>query len=96
LAERAASAGGLDTESPLFNNPDMQRFLANIGGQISEGQVENIQTKTTGMTAADEARDIQTNPENPLYEAYRGSIPDRKRVEEARQKVAQLQAQSVS
>lgn len=90
LAKRAADAAGIAADNPKLNDPEILRAFANLGGKISEGQLGAVNAVSGGMSAADEARDIQTNPENPLYKAYRGEIPDRRKIEEARAKVTEL------
>lgn len=95
LAKRAADAAGIPADNPKLNDPDILRAFANLGAKISEGSLGQIQPTSTGMNAASEARDIQTNPDNPLHKAYRGEIPDRKKVAEARAKVDELLAMAI-
>lgn len=70
-ARRAAETFGLGADSPVLDNPDVMRALARAADLISEDRLSGHETAASTLTPGLQARDIQMNPQNPLYKAYR-------------------------
>ena len=90
LAKRAAQAAGLDSDN--VTDPEMLKAFALSGRRFRKGNLVPLRRPRTAMTAEAEAREIQTNPDHPLYLAYRGEVADRQKIEAARKKVSELLA----
>jgi hypothetical protein len=89
LVQRGLAFAGVDLNNP--SPTDTLKLALAVGQGNSEGSIDPLTSSSRELNDGDLARDIQTNSDNPLYKAYRGEIPDRAKVDEARQKVAALQ-----
>lgn len=71
LAVRAARTLGLDPKDPIFRNAKVVIAMAKVGEMVSEDRLVSGDSKGgDGMSDRAKAKDIVTNPSNPLHKAY--------------------------
>lgn len=71
LAVRAARTLGLDPKDPIFRNSKVVIAMAKVGEMVSEDRLVSGDSKSgDGMSDRAKAKDIVTNPANPLHKAY--------------------------
>lgn len=76
LAQRAAQTAGVDPNAPGFSDPAVVKGFVRLAEMISEDQLTAPGTPTGPAGAQSRAKDIQTNPQNPLYAKYQDGDPD--------------------
>ncbi len=76
IATRAALTVGLDPKHPGLADPELVKALAKFGGIISEDKLVRGDGggDAFGSPAA-MAKDIRTNPDNPMYKRYQEGDP---------------------
>ena len=71
LAVRAARTLGLEPTDPIFRNHKVVVAMARVGEMVSEDRLVSADSKGgDGMSDRAKAKDIVTNPSNPLHKAY--------------------------
>lgn len=96
MARRIAQSGTHPLNPDKINDPDIALFLAGLGEslstQIGEDQLHGVQGfAETQQSPGIQAKDIMTNPNNALYQAYQQGDPAaRTRVRQLNQKQAQI------
>ena len=68
----AAEAEGCPIDDPGFMSPNMCKLIFNLARSRREDSSVSPTAVGSGMTPGERARDIQNNPDNPDYSAYRG------------------------
>lgn len=71
LAARTAQTAGIPADSPAFHFPEVVKAFALLGSRLGEQQLVPGNNVTGMLSPASQARDIQTNPQNPFYQRYR-------------------------
>lgn len=75
LAKRVALTAGIDPSSSGFTDPNMVRLALWAAEKISDDKL--VAANSNPMQAShDQAKDIMTNPSNPLYARYREGDED--------------------
>lgn len=75
LARRAAVTAGVDPSSQGFVDPAVVKAIVSLAEKLSDDKlVEGNQTGVSSTVAR--AKDIMTNPSNPLYARYRDGDAD--------------------
>jgi len=75
VAQLAAYAG-IPVDSPGFSDPNMAKLIYRLSKDFSEDRLVAIGKQTTTGSAAQAAKDIMTNPDNPDYKKYHGGDKD--------------------
>lgn len=88
LAERAARTGNAPLPLEAIKDARLANYLAGIGEYFGEDQLVSANDIASPQSYRQQAKDIITNPRNPLYEAYQAAEPS------VRQKVANLLAKA--
>jgi len=71
---QAAKIAGVDaTTAPGFRDPETLKGFLRLSEKLSD---DVWQTGATSNSASMSAKDIQTNPQNPLYDRYQKGDPD--------------------
>ncbi len=77
LATRAAKTAGVDPRSSGFTDPEVVKAFARLGEMISDDKLVGGGSGYGALQGgAARARDIQTNPHNPLYQKYQDGDAD--------------------
>lgn len=74
--KRVAATVGVDPLSRGFTDPEMVKAFARLGEMLSEDKLTGGGGGGGGQSGAAKAKDIQTNPQNPLYQKYQEGDPD--------------------
>lgn len=92
LATRGANTLGIDPKSPIFKNAAVRLALIRATQLVSEEKMITGGDAGSGsaMNERDQARDIMSNPQNPLHKAW--ADPNDPRHEQAKDRVSALYA----
>lgn len=72
LAQRAAATAGVDPRSIGFNDPAVVKGFVHLAKLLSEDKLNAVPgAGGVHQGGANKAKDIMTNPSNPLHEKYR-------------------------
>lgn len=75
LAKRAAATEGIDPSSQGFLDPNVVKLVVGLAEKISDDRLVEGNAISTSSGKA-RAKDIQTNPANPLYSRYKDGDPE--------------------
>jgi hypothetical protein len=75
-ATRAATSLGLDVNSPGLSDPQVVKALVRVADLLSEDKLINADVAPSLQLASTKAKDIQTNPANPMYARYQEGDPE--------------------
>ena len=67
-----AEARGCPLDTPGFNDVNMCKLILDLSRDMREDRSVGPAAAGNGMTPGERAHDIQNNPDNPEYAAYRG------------------------
>jgi hypothetical protein len=73
LAKRAADTVGLGADHPALANADIRKAMARVADLISEDKLSGHDKVSGVLSPGNEAKDILSNPDNPLHKAYHDS-----------------------
>ncbi len=76
IATMAAKSVGVDVNSDGFGDPNVVRALVRLGEKLSDDKLIAGESVASMMPGKIKARDIQTNPSNPLYAKYQDGDPE--------------------
>lgn len=75
LARRAVATVGGKADARGFSDPEVVKVIVRLAGKISDDQLVSAQS-TGAVSNKSRAKDIMTNPENPLYQRYQNGDPE--------------------
>lgn len=89
LASRGAATLGIDPKNAILKNADVRLAMVKFATLVSEEKlIRGTEQAGGGMSALEQARDIVSNPANPLHKAFHD--PTDPRNEAAKEKVNTL------
>jgi hypothetical protein len=75
-AQVAAKLAGIDSNSPGFGDPNVVKAFVRLTNMLSEDKLVAANNSSGSGAGGARARDIQTNPSNPLYAKYQEGDPE--------------------
>jgi len=85
LSVRGAATLGIDPKSPIFKNAAVRAAMVRFANLVAEDKIVRPGDPEAGTgDELAEARDIASNPQNPLYKAYNDPLDPRHEMAKAR------------
>jgi len=76
VAQQAAKLAGVNPESFGFGDPEVVKGFVRLAAQLSDDKLVRGAGGDMTQGGAARAKDIQTNPQNPLHAKYKDGDPD--------------------